>query len=79
MAALAWLAAHRALLVGLLGVAMSAVTTLHVLVVPRQPRSAAGWLAVIWLSPIVGPVVYLLLGINRIARAETGIAGLKTR
>ena len=41
MAALAWLAAHRALLVGLLGVAMSAVTTLHVLVVPRQPRSAA--------------------------------------
>lgn len=68
MAALAWLAAHRALLVGLLGVAMSAVTTLHVLVVPRQPRSAAGWLAVIWLSPIVGPVVYVLLGINRIAR-----------
>lgn len=68
MAALSWLAAHRALLVGALGVAMSAITTLHVLLVPRQPRSAAGWLAVIWLSPFVGPVVYVLLGINRIAR-----------
>lgn len=68
MAALSWLAAHRALLVGALGVAMSLATTLHVLIVPRQPRSAAGWLAVIWLSPIVGPVIYVLLGINRIAR-----------
>lgn len=68
MAALAWLAAHRALLVGVLGVAMSVATSLHVLLVPRQPRSAAGWLAVIWLSPIVGPVIYVLLGINRIAR-----------
>jgi len=68
MAALAWLAAHRTLLVGALGVAMSLATTLHVLIVPRQPRSAAGWLAVIWLSPIVGPVIYVLLGINRIAR-----------
>ena len=63
---LPWLATHRALLVGALGVAMSVATTVHVLAIPRLPRSAAGWLAVIWLSPIVGPIIYVLLGINRI-------------
>ncbi|MCA9679840.1 MAG: cardiolipin synthase [Kofleriaceae bacterium] len=56
------------MLVAALGAVMSVATTLHVLLVPRLPRSASGWLAVIWLSPIVGPLLYVLLGINRIVR-----------
>jgi serine/threonine-protein kinase len=55
------------LLVGLLGVAMSRSPRCTCWWC-RGSRARAGWLAVIWLSPIVGPVVYVLLGINRIAR-----------
>ena len=42
--------------------------TLHVLANRTDVRAGAGWIALAWLSPFVGSVVYFLLGINRIER-----------
>lgn len=75
VAVLDWLATHQAAAVAILGVVMAIAATAHVLVVPRLPRSAAGWLALIWLSPILGPALYVLLGINRIVRKAASLRG----
>ena len=40
----------------------------HALVYKRDSRSAALWVVVIWVLPALGPVLYLLLGINRVQR-----------
>jgi cardiolipin synthase len=34
----------------------------------HEIRDAVAWLGLIWLSPFIGGVIYLLFGINRIAR-----------
>lgn len=73
MAVLDWMATHQAAVVAIAGAVMAVAATAHVLVVPRLPRSAAGWLALIWLSPILGPVLYVLLGINRIERKAASL------
>lgn len=39
----------------------------HAMLNKRDPRAAWGWIAVCWLFPLVGPLLYLLFGINRIS------------
>jgi cardiolipin synthase len=38
----------------------------HALLNKRDPKAAWGWIAVCMISPLLGPLVYLLFGINRI-------------
>jgi len=45
----------------------------HALIYKREPRSAALWTVVIWLVPTLGPVLYLLFGINRIRRRASSL------
>src|SRR4029450_1156079 len=40
----------------------------HVVLTKRDTRAAIGWVGVIWLAPIVGTLLYLGFGINRIRR-----------
>lgn len=40
----------------------------HVLLNKRDPRSALLWIGLIWLTPLLGPVLYYVFGINRIRR-----------
>ena len=40
----------------------------HAIMTKRDPRSAAGWCALIIFTPLMGAVLYWLLGINRIER-----------
>jgi cardiolipin synthase A/B len=40
----------------------------HAVVYKRDPRSATVWLLVILMLPAVGPVLYALLGVNRVER-----------
>uniref|UniRef100_UPI002896B0B2 PLD nuclease N-terminal domain-containing protein n=1 Tax=Mammaliicoccus sciuri TaxID=1296 RepID=UPI002896B0B2 len=40
----------------------------HVLLTKRDPSASIGWIGLAWLSPIVGCILYLLLGINRVKR-----------
>src|SRR4051794_11717298 len=51
-----------------LDVVISLVASAHVVLTKRDTRAAIGWIGLIWLSPILGTVLYVLLGINRISR-----------
>jgi cardiolipin synthase A/B len=48
--------------------ALAIGVTLHVLAHNRNPGSAVSWIGLAWLSPVVGSVLYVLLGINRVKR-----------
>ena len=50
--------------------------TLHAILRKKDVKSAIAWIGLAWLSPIIGSISYLVLGINRIQR--TGVSlGLK--
>ena len=40
----------------------------HILLTKTDVRAAIGWTGLVWLTPVVGSVFYLFLGINRIRR-----------
>ena len=42
--------------------------TVHVLLHKRDAGSSVAWIGLAWLTPILGSVLYLLLGINRVRR-----------
>ena len=44
------------------------LVTGHVLLTKADARAIASWLAIVWFSPLVGSLGYLVFGINRIAR-----------
>ena len=46
----------------------AAIAAGHAIIHKREPRSAALWLVVIMLLPAAGPVLYALLGVNRVQR-----------
>jgi cardiolipin synthase A/B len=47
---------------------LQATAAVHVILHKRNVRSAVGWVGLIWLAPVVGVVLYALLGVNRIQR-----------
>lgn len=49
---------------------MGTVAAVHAAMTKRDVRSAVGWVGVIILSPILGALIYFLVGINRIRRAS---------
>lgn len=56
------------LLVGSLTILLSIIASAHAIRHKRDVRAAVGWVGLIWLVPVFGPVFYGLLGINRIRR-----------
>ncbi len=44
------------------------LASIHALLNKRDSRAAVLWLGFIWLMPLIGPVLYLALGVNRIRR-----------
>ena len=46
----------------------SLLASIHAVLNKRDSRAAALWLGFIWLLPLLGPVLYLTLGVNRIRR-----------
>src|SRR5258708_1664461 len=48
--------------------AISLTAATHVVLYKRDTRAAIGWVGIIWLAPILGSVLYVLFGINRIER-----------
>ncbi|MFQ3580387.1 MAG: cardiolipin synthase [Chloracidobacterium sp.] len=48
--------------------ATSLIVSGHALLYKREARSALLWLLVTWFLPVLGPVLYLLIGINRLQR-----------
>lgn len=57
------------------------LATSHTLLHKRDTRAAIIWISVIWTMPIVGPLLYLALGVNRIRRraAQLGVRNTLSR
>lgn len=55
-------------LIALAGVCAALFASAHVVIHKRDTRSAIGWFGLIWLTPLLGSLLYWLLGINRIER-----------
>lgn len=51
------------------------VAALHALVCKRDHRAALGWIAVIFLFPVAGPLLYFIFGINRLHTKARVFAG----
>jgi cardiolipin synthase len=53
---------------GAVALAVALVTAGHAVIYKREPRSAALWVLLAWLMPIVGGILYVLFGVNRVQR-----------
>jgi cardiolipin synthase len=49
------------------------IASAHVVLNKRDTRAAVGWVGLIWLVPVLGMLLYILLGINRIRRKAKGL------
>lgn len=49
------------------------VATSHVVVRKRDVRAAIGWVGLVWLVPIFGPLLYAAFGLNRIQRRASAL------
>ncbi|MCZ7636964.1 MAG: phospholipase D-like domain-containing protein [Verrucomicrobia bacterium] len=58
-----------------LSLAMSLFAAVHAVLYKREARAATLWVGVIWLVPLVGALLYFLLGINRIKRRANLLRG----
>jgi cardiolipin synthase len=63
-----WHPGSGAFLVTAIYLSCAGAVTIDVLLKKGDVRSALGWIAVAWLSPILGALVYYLFGINRVTR-----------
>ncbi|MBS0561859.1 MAG: PLDc N-terminal domain-containing protein [Proteobacteria bacterium] len=50
------------------GLVLAVLTTIHVLMNKREVASSVGWIGLVWFAPILGAVLYLMFGINRVRR-----------
>lgn len=47
----------------------------HALLHKRDTRAAVAWVGLVWLAPLVGPVLYFVFGVNRIRRRAILLRG----
>lgn len=63
-----WLTRYWAEIAAFLSVSLALLVTGHVVMHKRDAGVAAAWTGLVWLLPVIGAVLYLLLGVNRIQR-----------
>lgn len=56
-------------------VAIALTVSLHIVLKKRDDRAAVTWLAIVWLAPFAGTVLYWLFGVNRIRRRALKLRG----
>ena len=52
---------------------LSLVASAHAVLYKRDSRSAIAWVGFIWLVPLVGGVLYFILGVNRLRRQAVSL------
>jgi len=72
---IAWLQVFWPAIVATTGVIAAVWVTLHVAQHKRDARAAAAWTGLVWLVPLLGALLYLLLGVNRIRRRARQLTG----
>jgi cardiolipin synthase len=55
-------------LVVLLSTIVALLASGHAILRKRDPRAAIAWVGLIWLAPLIGALLYLIFGINRVER-----------
>ncbi|MBL6764110.1 MAG: cardiolipin synthase [Verrucomicrobiae bacterium] len=55
------------------GFCLAVIASGHAVLNKRDSQAAVLWVGVIWLAPVIGPVLYVLLGINRIERKAVSL------
>jgi cardiolipin synthase len=60
---------------GAVTLAVAVAASAHVVLYKRDSRSAVAWVGLIWLVPVLGTVLYLLFGINRVRRRAASLRG----
>src|SRR5215475_7209257 len=65
-----WTAVHQVWHIGAAGLAilLSIIASAHAILYKRDSRAAISWVGFVWLVPLVGAVLYLIFGINRLRR-----------
>jgi cardiolipin synthase A/B len=66
---------HWRLLLSAVALGIDIAASLHALLNKRDYRSAITWIGFIWLVPVVGSVLYIYLGINRVQRRARKLHG----
>ena len=65
-------------LAGVFYLLLHTIVTIHILLFKEDTKSAIGWIGLVWLAPIIGTIVYILLGINRIHRKALSLGREKS-
>jgi len=65
--------------VALLTLLSAGLASAHAVLHKRDTRAAVLWIAFIWFLPLLGPVLYVLLGINRVRRKAQTLRGAAIR
>ncbi len=55
-------------LAGLLFVILQVLVTGHIICRKDDVKSSIGWIGLVWLTPLLGSIIYIVFGINRIRR-----------
>ncbi len=66
---------YTALFLTGLHIAMALAVTFHALLTRLAPQSTIAWIGLAWLSPYVGPILYMLFGVNRVRRKAIKLSG----
>lgn len=66
------------ILLPMVHVTLATAVSSHVVLSKSDVRSAIGWTGLIWLTPVLGSVLYFFLGINRISRAAGRMRATRT-
>lgn len=59
---------HSFGLAGLFYLTLQICVTVHILLKKDDVKSSIGWMGLVWLAPVLGSIIYILFGINRIHR-----------
>jgi cardiolipin synthase A/B len=63
----------------LLNIAAAVLASGHAILYKRDPRSAVSWVGLIWLTPLVGALLYVSFGINRLERRAASLRRRRRR
>src|SRR5262249_23591772 len=74
-----WAVHYWHIFVAVLTLVLSLIASGHALLYKRDSRSAVSWVGFIWLVPLIGAVLYFILGVNRIQRRAVLLRGGMTR
>jgi cardiolipin synthase len=66
-------------IVAVMVLVLSVLTAGHAVLYKRDPRAAFAWALFAWVTPVIGPVSYLLFGVNRIRRRAALLRGHPAR